>query len=179
MISLRIVDQGIIDVAAGELFLMKSVSGGGLLKIDAGATLNVGASVARSLSLDFNGPGATLALSQPAKFGAMIEGFVASDTIDLIGITATDAKLDAADHLVVVNGSTIVARLRLSGNYNGDSFTVEPDGHGGTNISVVGAATRPHAFIAAMASLAPRAEATMTPVPLNGAWCPTLAAPPV
>ena len=51
--------------------------------IDAGAILEVDSSLAKNVSLAFNGA-ATLALKNPTKFAATIGGFAIGDTIDLL-----------------------------------------------------------------------------------------------
>jgi hypothetical protein len=135
--------------------------------------------------VSFAGSGATLALKAPATFAATIGGFALTDAIDLIGLAATGAVLGRGDRLVITNGVAVVATLQLSGDYTGDSFATSSDGHGGTSITINGGAVpwaeppKPHAFVAAAASLG--ADAGFTHPEAAGAlaetWRPTFAAP--
>ncbi len=156
MIYVTTVDNGMIEAAAGTLDFTRALSGTGAMKIDAGATLEADGGAASSLSAAFNGAGATLALKQAAAFAAKISGFTSGDTIDLLGATATGASVNGADQLVIVNGTTTVATLQLSGSYAGDTFGVGSDGTGGTNVTL-STAPSPHLLTAAMAAMAPLA----------------------
>ncbi|MBA3811434.1 MAG: hypothetical protein H0X27_07300 [Caulobacteraceae bacterium] len=154
VIAVQITDTGAIKVEDGTLDLTRAIKGGGTMAVDAGATLEVDASASAGLDVTFNGADATLALGDPAKFAATIHRFDPGDTIDLLGIKATAAKLGPGDTLVITNGSKAVATLQLAGNHANDVFAVASDGQGGTNITI--AAPGPvqvpgHPFIAAMA----------------------------
>ncbi len=158
VVGLATTETGLIEVAAGTLDFQQSIAGTGGLRIDAGATLEVDSSVAKTVSLTFNGA-ATLALKKPTKFAATIGGFAVGDTIDLLKIAATGASINGKDQLVIVNGATILATLKLTGIYSGATFTIGSDGHGGTRVTMLTAAgappsaSTPHAFAAAMAGL--------------------------
>jgi hypothetical protein len=164
-IALATVDTGAIEAAAGTLDLTNALSGAGGLRIDSGAALEVDGTAAKSLTATFNGATATLALASPSTFAATIAGFAATDTIDLLKITATGARINAKDQLIILSGSTTVATLTLTGTYTNASLSVGSDGKGGTKITLLTAASVPppaapvstsssHAMIAAMASLA-------------------------
>ena len=153
-----------IEVAAGTLDLAGKLSGTGGLKIDAGATLEVDTTTTSTLTASFNGAGATLALKAPTTFAATIAGFAVGDTVDLLKIAATGASVNANDQLVIVNETTTVASLQLTGTYNGATFTIGSDKHGGTNITLLTASMVPppagaspapstQAMVAAMAGL--------------------------
>jgi hypothetical protein len=135
----------------GDLVSRGAIAGAGRLTIATGATLRSSSTVADALTVSFDGGTGTLALARPGRFGATISGFAASDTIDLTGIAATRATLDARDRLEIFDGGTRLARLQLSGNFTGASFAVRADGRGGTDITRAGAS--PHSMIAAMAGL--------------------------
>jgi hypothetical protein len=135
----------------GDLVSRGAIAGAGRLTIATGATLRSSSTVADALTVSFDGGTGTLALARPGRFGATISGFAASDTIDLTGIAATRATLDARDRLEIFDGATRLARLQLSGNFTGASFAVRADGRGGTDITLAGAS--PHSMIAAMAGL--------------------------
>jgi hypothetical protein len=150
--------DGVAEAARGTLDFVAGVTGSGTLKIDAGATMECGGAAAPALTANFRGAGATLALKDPVAFGATITGFASGETIDLLDVAATSAILGAGDTLVIADGSTPVATLRLSGDYAGDTFDVGSDGKHGTSITLsTGLGAAPplalHAFIGAAASL--------------------------
>jgi hypothetical protein len=150
--------DGVAEAARGTLDFVAAVTGTGTLKIDAGATIECGGAADPALTANFRGAGATLALKDPAAFGATIAGFASGETIDLLDVAATSAVLGAGDTLVIADGSTPVATLQLSGDYAGDTFATAPDGKGGTSITLSDSpgAMPPaalHTFIAAAASL--------------------------
>ena len=134
-IAVAIVDTGHLEAATGILDLTKAVTGTGAMQVDAGATLEFGASAASTLAMTFNGANATLALASPSNFAATIAGFAASDAIDLMLIKATAAVLENGDQLFITNGANTVATLQLSSNYTGFTFNTVSDGHGGTDIT--------------------------------------------
>lgn len=152
--------SGVVEAAGGDLDLTHGISGAGTLQIDAGATLEVDSNASRSLKAAFNGGTGTLALADPKTFAATIGGLAAGDTIDLLRITATGASVNGKDQLVVVDGTTSVATLQLTGDYTGASFNVGSDGHGGAAITlatpardmpIAHAAAARQAFVSAMA----------------------------
>jgi hypothetical protein len=159
IIQLSTLDLGVIEAATGKLDFKRTMSGSGALRVDAGATLELDSSARRTLLMVFGGASATLALKAPTKFAATISGFAVSDTIDLLKIIATGARINAKDQLVIVDGTTTVATLKLTGTYTGSIFTIGSDGHGGTDVtlltaaSVPPAAATPNTFVAAMAGL--------------------------
>jgi len=134
IVALGIVDNGQVEAATGTLELSKAVTGSGTMTVEAGATLELGSSAAATLGLTFGGASATLALTNPASFAATIEGFAATDKIDLVNIAATAATLETGDQLLITNGANTVATLQLSGAYTGYTFNTVSDGHGGTDI---------------------------------------------
>ncbi len=194
VVGVRIADTGSIEAASGTLDLTQAITGGGTLRVDAGATLEVGFSAAATLGMSFNGGNATLALGNPSQFAATIRGFAATDTIELLARKATAATLEAGDILVITNGSKTVATLQLAGNFAGDTFHVASDGAGGTNVTVTmsgaaggspgGGASLPHdpasssghRFIAAMAGFGAGAGAPLDAMSHGrpDAWRPAL-----
>ncbi|MGI9169892.1 MAG: hypothetical protein ACR2FH_06910, partial [Caulobacteraceae bacterium] len=156
-IGVKVTDTGAVAAAGGTLDFTKAIGGDGTLAVDSGAILEVGLSAAASLAMTFSGGGGTLALGKAAKFAATINGFAATDIIDLLNTSATSATLGGGDRLVIVNGRKTIATLQLAGTYTGDTFNVAPDGNGGADITVTAgpAAAQPPAqgFIAAMAGL--------------------------
>ena len=163
VVSPATTDNGLIEGGAGTLDFAGPLRGTGGLRIDSGATIETDGAAAKSLRTVFGGTDATLALKTPARFLATISGFAVGDSIDLLNINATGASLNSKNQLVIVNGTSTVATLRLSGNYIGATFTAGSDGHGGTAIAIQANANTsppstalfqqsPNALIAAMAS---------------------------
>jgi fibronectin-binding autotransporter adhesin len=138
VVGVAVIDNGRIEASAGTLDLSQALTGAGAMQIDAGATLQVDAAAARSLTTTFAGSGATLALGTVARFASVIAGFGQGDVIELIKTTATAATLETGDRLLITNGSQTVATLTLSGDYVGDTFAVKMDQAGDAAITVSG-----------------------------------------
>jgi hypothetical protein len=141
LISVGVANSGTIIAQSGTLALTGTVAGTGALDIGAGATLELGANIAATQSIAFaTSAGAsttgTLLLDAPASATETISGLTVADTIDLAGITATKALVNANDQLVVYNNTTIVATLQLAGSYLADTFTVTSDSHGGSDVTL-------------------------------------------
>jgi fibronectin-binding autotransporter adhesin len=130
------VDTGFIDVGSGNLEFKRAIDGKGILELGDGVVVEVDAAASATLTTDFAGAGATLALGAAKNFLSAISGFAAGDTIDLIDTVATGATLEAGDKLVIVDGSKTIATLSLGGDYAGDTFNVSSDGHGGSDITL-------------------------------------------
>ncbi len=130
---------GSVVAAAGTFDLTGVVGGtGGSLTVDAGATLEATNTIVAGLDVSLAGAGATLALADPAQFGATIDGFTAGETIDLVGIAGARAVLGAGDVLTISKGAKQIASLQLAGDYAGQTFSTASDGKGGTAITVTG-----------------------------------------
>jgi hypothetical protein len=155
-VGLVVFDDAAVEVATGTLDFTNFLFGTGLLWIDAGARLEADSSAISTLSANFNGTGATLALKAPARFAATISGFAATDVLDLLGIKASGASVNTSDQLVIVNGAKTVASLQLAGNYTGAAFSTGSDGAGGTDIKLIsaaGAGPSSRHMVAAMAGM--------------------------
>jgi len=158
-VAAHMYDRGVVEVATGTLDFASRLLGTGVLKIDAGATLEADAGATSTLTATFNGAAATLALTSPKAFGATLDGFATGDVIDLLNLTATGASVNGGDQLVIVDGGKTVATLQLSGNYVGATFVTSSDGHGGTDVvaqNVNSPAAPIQAFIEAMAGFGAR-----------------------
>ncbi len=170
VIGVAIANSGIIEAATGTLDLTQAITGSGTMKIDAGATLELGGAAASTLTVRFFEGAGTLDLANPSGFAATLHGFAPTDTIDLLNTLADAATLGAGDTLVITDNGSTVATLKLGGDYAAATFHVASDGHGGTNItvSVPGAAVvhpaPSHPFIAAMAGLGGRAGGSAGPM---------------
>ena len=155
-VGVAIVDSGLIEAASGTLDFTQKVTGKGVFNIDAGATLEFDSSVAKTLTVGFNGAGAVLALKKTAKLAGAVSGLAVGNSIDLLKQAATGASVNASNQLVIVNGATTVTTLQLAGSYAGAVFSVGSDGAGGTLVKLLAtnaAPPAPHGFIAAMAGL--------------------------
>jgi hypothetical protein len=149
-------NTGSISIAAGDLMLVQStatnngtiattdsnttiqgaLSGSGTVTID-GGTVAVGA-VASTQTVEFTGSsGGELILNQPGSFAGTIAGFAAGDTINLTGIAAASAQIEAGDKLVLTDAANLtLATLQMTGDFTGDMFQITPDGNGGSVVSV-------------------------------------------
>ena len=106
----------------GVLHLASAVAGGGVLSVAAGSTLAVDAGVAAAATAEFGG-GGVLALSMPASFAGVIDGFGAGATLalDAVQFATTDpAQLLAGNTLEIIAGSaTLDLRLDPAADYAG------------------------------------------------------------
>ena len=75
-------------------------------------------------------------LGVPTAVSAVISGFGATDTLDLVGFAATRLTF-ANDVLTVSRANGGAAHLHFSSAYTGHHFAFSSDGHGGTNIHVI------------------------------------------
>jgi hypothetical protein len=149
--------QQVIDYAAGGLTgdtINISQDGNGTLDvvtdIGAGDTSVVAADesvIDVSQDFAFSGPGETLKLDSPVSFTGTISSFVAGDTIDLAGISATGATLSDGNILTIEEGagSSVALNLDPAQDFSDESFLIGSDGIGGTAV-VAEADTQPIAF---------------------------------
>ena len=128
--------NGTVDGKGSGLTIIDDISGTGSLVIDANSRVTAEAAVASSVVFAAGG-GETLALAQPKSAAGTLSGFGSHDTIDLQNVVATSLSF-AGGTLTVKNGSTIVASLKLTGTYTNASFSLNPDGHGGSAIRSTG-----------------------------------------
>jgi hypothetical protein len=132
VIGAPIINSGTIIAEIGTLALTGSITGTGALVIDAGTVLELGAAVAASQSISFTAPSETLLLEHASTMLGTIGGLTVGDVIELAGITATKASVNASDLLQVYDNSTLVASLQLTGSYLSDSFSVTSTSAGST-----------------------------------------------
>lgn len=137
-ISGTIANTGTIEVHTGTLALFGSLSGSGSVTIDAGATLEVNATVSQTIT--FGGGGAELQIDT-GSFGGSIAGFAATDKLDLSTIKydgGTSATYDPITGNLAVSdayGHTITLHL-IGSDYSNAHFAGSSDGHGGTLITL-------------------------------------------
>jgi hypothetical protein len=136
VIQAAVANNGTIVVNAGLLDLGGAVSGNGTIAINNSAGVEFGQASATSQKVSFaSGSTATLKLDQPSALQSPITDFQTTDTIDLAGVTATAALYSGGD-LTLFNGTTPVEQLTLSTPYSRNLFHVNPDGSGGTDVTV-------------------------------------------
>ncbi len=129
-----IINGTLIDNAALGLWATSQgngLSGSGQIQIDAGAELNVSTTVSSTSvpTIDFAGAGGSLSLSTTSlstsgEFLPTIIGFNSTDTINWGGSTLITNANYANGVLSLLDGLTVVAELKLSGNYVGKTFSV-------------------------------------------------------
>jgi hypothetical protein len=110
------------------------VGGTGKLEIGAAGTLSLLLGAGSGQTADFLAGTGLLELTKPLDFAGFIEGFAASDRIDLIGAAATGFTY-ASGILTVTDNTTIVAKLHFDGSYAQSDFKLASDGHAGTIIT--------------------------------------------
>jgi hypothetical protein len=119
---------------AGTATIDSVVDNSGTIEAETGTlTLNKAVSDSGTIILDKN---VTLALASPASFKNSISGFGSSNTIDLLGVSATAAFVNGSNQLVVSNSGTTVATLQLSGIIPAGPFSLTSDGLGGSDIAL-------------------------------------------
>lgn len=152
-----IVNDGRIIVEKGQSLTLGPVgedaSDHGTIDLVKTGAVEMAGSVAAGQSLLFTETGGFLKLDDPAGFAALISGFKAGDTIDLV-LTAADGKSFANHQLTITDGGNVVATLDFQGKFTTNDFTLSTDHNGGTDITIgppkgtarVFARAGPHAF---------------------------------
>jgi len=110
------------------------LSGGGIVRLDAGATLTANAGLGAATLRFADGGGETLVLGSTDTVAATLSGFRSSDTIDLASTLTTFSF--AGGTLTLLDGSSVVETLTLAGHYTQADFALKSDDHGGTDIFV-------------------------------------------
>jgi hypothetical protein len=140
-IATQVINTGIIEAASGMLDLQQGVRGPeGILKIDAGKAMQIDGAVSGQ-TVDFNGGGDRLILTDAAHFHGKLQDFGAGDRLDLreldpatttLGFSETGGSTQGM--LTVTDGSLHVA-IALLGQYSASAFRTSSDGLGGTLIT--------------------------------------------
>src|SRR5208282_1987242 len=127
-----------IDVAGGALDFTSAIaagSGAGNFDIGGAGIVVFGGAVDAGHSITFTSGAGVLALGAPGQFAPTIDGFSKGDTIDLLHTAVTSLSF-ANNVLTIMNGSTNVATLDITGNYTTSDFTLASDNNGGTDLGV-------------------------------------------
>ncbi len=121
-----IVNTGLVEATGGTLVAATTVAG--LLQIDAASTLELDGAEPGTATVVFTGAGAVLRLGDAADFNGKLQGFGATATIDLLGITASSIGF-AGNVLTVSQPAGAPILLNFSGGAPG-GFGYVPDGSG-------------------------------------------------
>jgi hypothetical protein len=78
-VAIAVTNTGTVEAASGTLDLQGTISGKGTLKIDAGKALQADAAVSQSQTVDFNGGGDKLVLTDAAHFAGRLQDFGSAD----------------------------------------------------------------------------------------------------
>jgi hypothetical protein len=101
--------------------------------VDAGTIMALGSG---GVAVSFgNAAGDALTLTKSGVIEGGIAGLTGTDSIDLVGITATSESFSAGTLTLYDHGHS-VASLSLVGGFNTSEFTLGSDGQGGTNITL-------------------------------------------
>ena len=148
LLAATLADLGTLLLTGGTTTLLGALTGAGSVTIGGGAVLTLAGGVGTATgTIRFAGPGASLRLAAPpgsASFAGTILGFAPGASIALPTSIVTAASYSAAGanagllSLAGVGGATMT--LRLAGTYDPAGFVTEPDGAGGSRITLAGAA---------------------------------------
>ena len=129
-----IVDTGTIAALGGTLVIETAISGSGTLGIGSGATLKLDA--ASTPTISFGGGNATLeiASSQSGLVQGTIEGFAASDVIQIDGFNGSTATF--AGHTLTVTGSDGTDTFDVAGSFAANAFQASTDVAGNTRVTL-------------------------------------------
>ncbi len=131
-------DNGNIIAQAGTLDLAGSVSGSGTIDIDQGATVSA-AGALTGVKIMFATGGDGLGIADPADVTGQLRNFGSGDTIDLVNLTATSLSF-LGNKLTIKNGKVVIGSLTFQGSYKTADFSLQSDGHGGTEVISAAAA---------------------------------------
>ncbi|HEY2179041.1 MAG TPA: hypothetical protein VGH15_10695 [Caulobacteraceae bacterium] len=138
IVKSAIANSGNLVASSGTLVLDGAVSGSGFGRIKAGV-LDIAAAFTQNVAF-FAGSTGVLRLGDWAGFSGKVSGLstTGKNSIDILGFSYKGAKATysgttAAGVLTVTNG-TQTAKIDLTGNYLGSTFTVAFDGHGGVTV---------------------------------------------
>jgi von Willebrand factor type D domain len=128
-----ITNDGQIAAAGGDLLVYGGVGGSGQLSVASGATLTLQAAVDSGQTLAFSPKGEAV-LDDPRAFAGTITGFGTGDKLDLASTNVTSATWSAG--VLTLETSTGPLALEIAGNYAANAFSVQPDGAGGTLVTL-------------------------------------------
>jgi hypothetical protein len=147
-----VTNNGLIESVGGTIKIEGKVYGNGTVDV-IGGTVTINGLFSQPVTFGNSG---TLTLADATRFKAAVTGFSGSSAFDLgdIGfVSAGEAtfKGSAASGRLTVTDGVHTARIALTGDYLGATFTATSNGHGGVIVTETGAALQ--RFAAAAASL--------------------------
>jgi hypothetical protein len=153
-VKTAIANAGLLLAAGGTLKLDKAVTGAGSAHINNGTLVAAGAF---NENVQFTGTTGRLELDHSRTYVGKVSGFAHGMSLDLRDISFVSASEvtftgTASGGTLTVNDGTHTAKIKLVGNYIGDTFKATGDGNGGTTIVDTTAPSTPH-FVAAMATM--------------------------
>jgi hypothetical protein len=134
-IDVAVRNEGTLQAAVGTLELQGAITGHGVLKIDAGAVLEVDAVVSAGQTVAFSAGVDRLVLTDAETFAAKLSGFAQGDTLDLTEFDPTSTTVAFQNGTLTVIDGALQAHIALLGQYTASAFQTASDGHGGTNIT--------------------------------------------
>jgi hypothetical protein len=143
-IDVAVRNEGTLQVATGTLELQGAITGHGILKIDAGAVLEVDAAVSAGQTIEFSAGVDRLVLTDAETFAGKLSGFAQGDTLDLAGFDPTTTTVAFQNGALTVTDGAQQAHIALLGQYIASGFQTASDGDGGTSVTYIppaGAAT--------------------------------------
>ncbi|HJU17220.1 MAG TPA: hypothetical protein VJ770_12210 [Stellaceae bacterium] len=137
--ALAVDNDGTLVVKGDTLALGSIISDAGdkgAIRIAAEGTATFTGVVGAHEHVAFTSGTGTMQLDRPLSFKGAITGLRAGDTIDLVD-QAADAVNFAGHRLTVTDSGAAVADLHLFGTFTSADFALSPDGHGGTDITLL------------------------------------------
>jgi hypothetical protein len=122
--------------AQGSLSVQGAVTGAGFLAVAASGTLALGGAGADTAALRFLGSDAVVDASGLDKLGGLVSGFAPGDLIDVSGVVATQESYGLGKLTLEGASGQVLGVLQFIGSYAEGSFSLTPDGHGGTVIGL-------------------------------------------
>jgi hypothetical protein len=147
-----VTDNGLVEAHNGTLTLQKATTGTGTLKIEGGATLEIGVSSVNTEALAFTGSGGVLQIDAAAGFGTPISGLLGNSIVlpnsvitgDSISGTLLTLNLSGGSSVTYAVGTGVAAnKLAISsnghtltayGNASATSHSPEPVALGATRV---------------------------------------------
>ena len=107
VVGVNFVNTGTVEVQSGALDIAGAVSGTGSMKIDAGARLELGASVASGTTINFAGSSGVLQIDNLTGFSGTVTGFGAGDVIEFGGQRFKSLKYSGSQVTVTLTNNAI------------------------------------------------------------------------
>jgi hypothetical protein len=126
-------NAGTLVASQGVLTIETLSAGAGTLEVAASGTLALLAGASSCQPVNFLGSGGLLEIADTSQFAATLAGFGGANKIGLLSLAANSLSYSAGS-LTVKEGSAVVASRQFSGSYATGSFTLGPDGNGGSLI---------------------------------------------